>query len=41
MGAQAAGARPRIRVTAPTTGLTVQNMLFTPNGSFTNNSSKE
>ena len=34
-------ARPRIRVTGPTNGLTVQNMLFTPNGGFTNNSSSQ
>lgn len=36
----AAEARPRLRVTAPTTGLTVQNMLMTPGG-FTNNSSAQ
>ena len=30
----------RLRVTAPTTGLTVQNMLMTPGG-FTNNSSAQ
>lgn len=36
----AAGARPRLRVTAPTTGLTVQNMLIT-SGGFTNNSSAQ
>lgn len=41
VGAQAATARPRIRVTAPTNNLTVQNMLFTPNGSFTNNSAQQ
>jgi hypothetical protein len=39
LGAQAQGARPRVRITAPTSGLSVQNLLFTPNGSFTNNSS--
>ena len=36
----AAEARPRLRVTAPTTGLTVQNMLMT-SGGFTNNSSAQ
>ena len=41
VGAIAATARPRIRITAPTNGLTVQNMLFTPNGGFTNNSSTQ
>lgn len=41
VGAVDATKRPRIRFTAPTTGMNVQNMLFTPNGSFTNNSSKE
>ena len=41
VGAQPAAARPRIRITASTNGLTVQNMLFTPNGSFTNNSSAQ
>jgi hypothetical protein len=33
-------ARPRVRITAPTNELTVQDMLFTPNGSFTNNTSQ-
>lgn len=41
VGAVEATKRPRIRFTAPTTGMNVMNMLFTPNGSFTNNSSKE
>ena len=41
LGAQAEGARPRLRITAPSNKLTVQNMLFTPNGSFTNNSSQQ
>ena len=41
LGAQAEGARPRLRITAPSNNLTVQNMLFTPNGSFTNNSSQQ
>lgn len=41
LGAQAEGARPRLRITAPSNGLTVQNMLFTPNGSFTNNSAQQ
>lgn len=41
VGAQPEAARPRIRITAPTNALKVQNMLFTPNGSFTNNSSVE
>lgn len=41
LGAQAVGARPRLRITAPSNGLTVQNMLFTPNGSFTNNSAQQ
>lgn len=41
VGALAAGARPRIRITAPTTGMNVMNMLFTPNGSFTNNSAQQ
>ncbi len=35
IGAQAATSRPRIRVTAPTNGMDVQNFVFTPNGSFT------
>ena len=41
VGALAATARPRIRITAPTTGMNVMNMLFTPNGSFTNNSAQQ
>lgn len=41
LGAQAEGARPRLRITAPSNNLTVQNMLFTPNGSFTNNSAQQ
>jgi hypothetical protein len=41
VGTIAATARPRIRITAPTNGLQVQNMLFTPNGGFTNNSSTQ
>ncbi|HZW26126.1 MAG TPA: hypothetical protein VFF26_11640 [Gallionella sp.] len=41
IGAQAAAARPRLRVTAPTNGLEVQNILFTPNGSFTAMQGKE
>lgn len=35
IGAQAATARPRVRITAPTNGMNVQNYLFTPSGSFT------
>lgn len=35
IGTQPASARPRIRITAPTNGMNVQNFLFTPNGSFT------
>lgn len=35
-GAPAATARPRIRVSGPTNGLTVQSYIFTPGGSFTN-----
>ena len=41
LGAQADSKRPRLRITAPSNSLTVQNMLFTPNGSFTNNSSQQ
>lgn len=41
VGAQAATARPRIRVSGPTNALEVQNMLFTPNGSFSAMHSKE
>jgi hypothetical protein len=41
LGAQADSARPRLRITAPSNALTVQNMLFTPNGSFTNNSAQQ
>lgn len=35
IGVQLVGARPRIRITAPTNGMNVQSFLFTPNGSFT------
>ena len=35
IGAQAVASRPRIRITAPTNGMDVQNFVFTPNGSFT------
>ena len=35
IGAQAAASRPRIRITAPTNGMDVQNFVFSPNGSFT------
>jgi len=39
VGTLAASARPRLRISGSTSGLAVQNMVFTPNGSFTNNSS--
>lgn len=35
IGSLASSARPRIRITAPTNGLNVQNFLFTPGGNFT------
>ena len=41
LGTQAETARPRLRITAPSNSLTVQNMLFTPNTSFTNNSAQQ
>lgn len=41
IGAQAATARPRIRIAGSTNGLDVQNFLFTPNGSFSNAMGKE
>ncbi len=41
VGTLLATTRPRIRITAPTNSLQVQNMLFTPNGGFTNNSNAQ
>jgi len=41
IGAQTSTARPRIRIAGSTNGLDVQNFLFTPNGSFSNNMGKE
>ncbi|TAK68382.1 MAG: hypothetical protein EPO19_08590 [Betaproteobacteria bacterium] len=34
LGAQAVGARPRVRLTAPTNGMDVQTYVFTPSGQF-------
>ncbi|MBI5909996.1 MAG: hypothetical protein HY848_08600 [Betaproteobacteria bacterium] len=41
IGTQTSTARPRIRFTAATNGMRVTNILFTPNGSFTNNSAEQ
>lgn len=40
-GTQTSAARPRVRFTAATNGMKVTNILFTPNGSFTNNSAEQ
>lgn len=40
-GTQTSDARPRVRFTAATNGMKVTNILFTPNGSFTNNSAEQ